>query len=142
MAEQLNVFIENRKGRLGAVARVLADHNINIRAIEIQDRGEFGLVKLIVDDPGRAQKALAEARLACALKPVLAIAIEDQPGGLFRLMQTLGEKGVNVLNAYGFVIESRREAVCCIEVEDAARATAALEGSGFRILADRELYGL
>lgn len=142
MAEQLNVFIENRQGRLGALTRILADHNINIRAIEIQDRGEFGLVKLIVHDPASAQKALAEARLACALKPVLAVAIEDTPGGLFRLTQALGEKGINILDAHGFVVKSRHEAICCIEVEDAARATAALEGSGFRVMTDRELYDL
>jgi len=142
MAEQINIFVENKPGRLKTITRVLAGQNINIRAIEIADRERFGIVKLLVDDPHKGQRVLAENNFACALKKVLAIAIDDRPGGLSRLTETLSDNEININDAYGFVIASKKEAVLCVEVVDYDRATQIIEKNGFRILTDSELYDL
>jgi len=142
MADQLNVFVENKPGRMSAVTRALSDHNVNIRAVVIQDRGDFGLVKMLVDDPSRGQAALKEAGLVCARKTVLAVVVEDEPGGVYRLLEVLRQAGLNLLDAYGFVVESRKTAVFCVEVPDPAKAQAAAEAAGYRLLSDTELYEL
>lgn len=142
MAEQINVFLENKPGRLKAVTRVLSDHNLNLRAIVIQDRGDYGMLKLLADDPPRALAVLTEAGFAAARKEVLAVAIADEPGGFHRLAAGFLEQGINLLDAYAFIVRSGRDAVCCVEVEDAAAARAAAEAGGFRLLTDRELYEL
>lgn len=142
MAEQLNIFVENKPGRLSKITKVLADASINMRAIVIADRETFGIVKILVDNPLKACQALTSAGYACALKKVLAIVIEDQPGGLHNLTTMLSDSDINVLDAYGFVVESRKAAVLCVEVKEYEAAKKIVEGKGLRILNDSELYDL
>ena len=142
MIEQINVFVENKPGRLKKITGILKDSKINMRALEIQDRGEFGIMKLLVDDPGKAQKALADAGLAAALKPVLAVTIDDKPGGLFRLCEFMDGKGINMLDAYGFVVESQKTAIWCFEVQDPAAVEALLAQAGFVLPTAADIYSL
>jgi hypothetical protein len=142
MAEQINVFIENKPGRLTSITKLLSDKDINLRAVVIQDRGDCGIMKMLVDDPQTALLTLNGAGFACAAKNVLAIVIEDKPGGLGRLTQILSENSVNVLDAYGFVVESRKEAVWVVEVGEPDKVKGIVEKNGFRVLTDAELYDL
>jgi len=134
MAKELNVFIENRPGRLRSVAEVLAESKINVRTMTLQDRGEFGLMKLIVDNPGKAQLALADKGFACALKDILAIALKDKPGSFLKLADVFLKNNVNVLDAYGFVIESDKQAVFCVEVKEPDKIKKVLTKAGFEVL--------
>jgi hypothetical protein len=142
MVEQVNVFLENKPGRLKKITGLLKDAGVNIRSVEIQDRNDFGVMKLLVDAPKKAQKALADAGLAAALKPVLAIRVDDRPGGLYRVCEFLEGKGVNVLDAYGFVIESARRAVLCLEVQDPAAVDALLASEGLERLTAADIASL
>ena len=142
MAKQLNVFLENKPGRLAAVLGVLAKSEISVRAITIQDRGDFGIVRCLADMPEKAQILLSEGGFACALKDVLAVVVDDRPGGLQSLAAALQAHGINVLDGYGFVVESSRLAVFCLEVDFPRRIQDILAKEGFRILEDQELYTL
>lgn len=142
MAEQLSVFVDNRPGRLNAITGILRDCLINIRAMTIADHRDYGVAKLLVDDPGLAQRVLAEQGFAAALKPVLAIAIEDRPGGLHELLEILATHQINVLDAYGFVVAPGERAVWCMEVDDPIEATRLLAAHGRYVLADSDLYQL
>ena len=142
MAEQINIFVENKPGRLMHVTRVLLARSINIRAMVIQDRDQFGIMKLLVNDPREALLALQEAGLACALKTVLAVEIDDRPGGLNRLAEVFNDNQVNIQDAYGFVVAPRKTAIWCVEVDAAEETRAVLEKNGFRVLSDAELYEL
>ncbi|HEV56337.1 MAG TPA: acetolactate synthase, partial [Phycisphaerales bacterium] len=94
MAKQLTVFVENRPGRMKSVSDILLENRLNIWAFAIQDRGEFGLMKLIVDRPEQARLALADHGFACALKEVLAVTAPDRPGNLDRLTTALLDSNV------------------------------------------------
>ncbi len=142
MTEQLSVFIDNRPGRLNAVTGILRDQQINIRAMTIADHRDFGVAKLLVSDPTLAQQALAEHGFAVALQPVLAVAIEDRPGGLHDLLEILAAHQINVLDAYGFVVAPGRQAIWCMAVADPAEATRLVAEQGLRVLEDRDLYQL
>jgi hypothetical protein len=142
MAEQLSVFVDNRPGRLNAITGILRDCGINIRAMTIADHRDYGVAKLLVSDPHSAHRALAEQGFAAALKPVLAIMIEDRPGSLHELLEILAARQINVLDAYGFVLAPGERAVWCMEVDDPTEATRLLAAHGLRILADSELYQL
>src|SRR5512136_1263758 len=106
IAYQLSIFAENKPGRLAAVTGILSKEKINIRATTIATSDTFGVINLIVDDPKRAQDVLSKAGMTVNLREVLAVLIEDKPGGLDRLVQILFEEGININNAYGFVLES------------------------------------
>lgn len=144
MAKQLTIFLENRPGRIKSICDVLLANNLNIWAFAIQDRGEFGLVKLVVDKPSQAQLALADQGFACALKDVLAITAQDKPGNLDRLAMTLSQKNVNIKDAYGFVSPGDKQGVCIMEVQntDGVDVAALISQNGFRLLSDEELYEL
>jgi hypothetical protein len=142
MAEQINVFIENKPGRINTVTRILADNKISIRAIVIQDRKDFGVMKMLVSDPHSAQRAISSQGLACAIKTVLAIHIDDTPGGLNRLLDVLSKSSINILDAYGFVVDSGKKAVWCAEVENYETALQAAEKGGFAVIKDTEINEL
>jgi len=144
MAKQLTIFIENRPGRLNAVTESLNKSNIDIRAFTIQDRGDYGLMKLIVDNPNKAYLALADLGLACALKTILAVSVSDKPGNLHKLTTALAEKNINIIDAYGFVLQPNKVGVCCLEIENLQDVPAKkiVEDAGFTVLEDEELYNL
>ena len=139
MAKELNIFLENRPGRLRSVAEVLSQNKINVRTMTLQDRGEFGLMKMIVDKPQDALLALQDKGFACALKDILAIALNDKPGSFLKLADLLLTHRVNVLDAYGFVIESRKQAVFCVEAKEMDSIRKILTKAGFELL-EEELH--
>jgi len=85
--EQISVFSENEPGKIERVTRILAEKEINIRAITIASSNSYGIIKILVNDPPKAYEALKERGLSVALIPVLAVEIEDKPGGLYKIAQ-------------------------------------------------------
>jgi hypothetical protein len=144
MAKQLTIFVENRAGRLKTITDNLRKSNIDIRAFTIQDRGDYGLLKLIVDKPNDAYLALANLGCACALKDILAISVPDQPGNFHRLTSALAEHNINVIDAYGFVLQPHKTGVCCMEIDQPQlmKAQEIVAKAGFTVLQDEELYSL
>lgn len=137
--------MENRPGRMKSISDVLVENSLNIWAFTIQDRGEFGLMKMIVDKPEKAHLILADRGFACVLKDVLAVTAEnDQPGNLDKLTTALLEKGVNIKDAYGFVSPKDRQGVCFMEVENpnGVDIKEVVASDGFKILTGEELYEL
>jgi len=134
IAHQLSIFAENKPGKLAAVTSVLAKAKVSIRATTIATADTFGVINLIVDDPEAAQAALTKAGMMVKLRPVLAVLIDDKPGGLDRLTQLLHKEGINVNNAYGFVLESREKAVFVVDVDLMEKAEKLVEKNGFRTL--------
>ena len=144
MAHQLTIFLENRPGRIQSISKVLVENNMNIWAFTIQDRGEFGLIRMVVDKPKQAQLVLADLGVACAMKEVLAVTAADAPGNLAKLTGSLLAKNVNIKDAYGFVSPTERKGICFLEFEnpDSVDLEETIAGHGFTILNDEELYEL
>lgn len=134
IAQQLSIFAENKPGKLAAVTAILAKEKISIRATVISTSDTFGVISLIVDDPERAQAALTKAGMMVSLRDVLAVLIDDKPGGLDRLTQLLFKEGININNAYGFVLESREKAVFVLDVDQIEKAMKLIEKNGFKTL--------
>lgn len=142
MTKQLNIFVENKPGKLDAIAKVLSDAGVQIIAFTIQNRGDFGLVRLLVGDPEKAAVALNEKGFACAQKDIVAVSVKDKKGNLHRLTSLLLEKNVNMVDTYGFVTSSGGTGICCIEADDLPGVKKILEKGGFKVLGEAELYNL
>lgn len=140
IAHHLSIFAENKPGRLEHITEILAQANINIRAIKISDLGEFGVVKALVDDPDTAYNQLKEWHVSVSKKPIIAVIVEDQPGGLHRVLKLLSQHNINVEDSYGFVLNQR--GILVIEVADVPEVAQMLEHSGLRLLSKEELYAL
>ena len=141
MIKQLSIFIENRPGRLSNVTQILDEKHINIRAFTIQDRGDYGLMKLIVDKPEDARLVLADRGYACALKDVVAVSVPDKPGNLHKLTTIMRENNVNIADVFGFVIRPENIGICCMEIHDSISeiAIAQMEAEGFSFLDTSDL---
>lgn len=134
IAQQISIFAENKPGRLAAVTQVLAKEKINIRATTISTSDTFGVINLLVDDPKRAQKVLTAAGMMVQMRNVLAVELDDKPGGLDRLTQLLYKENINVNNAYGFVVESYERAIFVVDVDQIDKAEKLVEKNGFTTL--------
>lgn len=142
VANQINVFAQNQPGRLERLTEVLLEEGINIRAITISGADDYGVIKLLVDDPGKAYKALQREGFSAFMKEVIALLMDDRPGGLHHVCRVLGESDVNVEDAYGFVFQDRKTAILVVEVEKIAEAEEILGAKGLDFLSDEELYSL
>jgi hypothetical protein len=142
IAYQLSIFAEDKPGKIAHVTSVLAKAKISIRATTISTSDTFGVINLIVDDPKRAEAALTQAGLTVHLRDVLAVLIPDKPGGLDNLMQLLYQEGININNAYGFVLESSKKAVFVVDVDKTEKTEKLLEEKGFQTLDTQALSAM
>ena len=140
MPLQVSVFAENRPGKIERITKVLADRGINIRAVTISDSGDYGIVKLLLDRPAAGCEALTEAGIAASLREIVAVRMKDSPGGLHEVASALSGSGINVEDAYGFIISSKKEAVFVFQVESPLKAEKILAAKGFSMLGEKELY--
>jgi len=134
IAYQLSIFAENKPGRLAKVTGILRKGKINIRAITIATSDVFGVINALVDDPKRARSILESEGLTVSMKEVIAVVLEDKPGGLDRLVQLLFDNGINVENAYGFVLESHKKAIFVIDVDQLEKTQEVLKEAGLETL--------
>lgn len=130
--KQLSVFLENKQGRMCAVADLLAKNHINIRALSLADTSEFGILRLIVDKPEEGKKILTEAGIVVRVTDVLSLTMEDTPGGTLGVLRLLSESGISVEYMYAFAGKSDGKAIMIIQAEDLEAAEGILQRGGFR----------
>jgi hypothetical protein len=132
--KQLSVFVESKAGRVSDVTDVLGRAGVNIRGFAVSDTADYGIVRLVVDDPKRGRDALQDADFAVKVDDVLCIELVDQPGGLAGVLRIVSEAGVNIEYVYSLI-----GAYAIINVADIDRATAMLEGKPVRIMGQEEI---
>ncbi len=140
--KQISVFLENKSGRLAKVTRVLGENSINIRALSIADTTDFGILRLIVNDPDAAFKALKGAGFSVNVTDVIAVEIPDVPGGLAGPLEGLRDAGINIEYLYAFLTRASKAALVVFRVEQIDEAIRVLQDKGVRILDGDEVYGL
>ena len=141
MPHQLSVFAENKPGKIEKVTGILAQYNINIRAITISDAGDYGIIKLLVDKPVEANEALNQNKIAATLKDIVAVKINDNPGSLNSVASALSKNNINVEDAYGFIFKESNAAFI-FQVDNIQKTESILLQAGFEIIDDKGLYFL
>ena len=141
-SEQLSVFLENRAGRLAEVTHTLAEAGVNIRALSLADTSDFGILRLIVDEPYKTVNVAKEAGYVCAVTPVLAVEISDKPGSLVKMLSALGENGINVEYTYAFITRKKDVAYMVFRVNDPEKASRVLVRNQIRPIAQDDLSSL
>ena len=139
MIEQITVFLENAKGRLAALCRVLADADISMHALTVADTADYGVARIIADRPQQAHQVLNDAGFRTSLTKVLAIEVPDHAGGLVALLDVFDSAGINVEYAYCFAVEGGK-AVDVLRIDDYGQAEQLVNSAGFRIMQPTELY--
>ncbi|GBF34567.1 amino acid-binding ACT [Desulfocucumis palustris] len=140
--KQISIFLENKSGRLAKVTSVLGENSINIRALSIADTTDFGILRLIVNDPDKAFNALKEAGFTVTSTDVIAVEVPDRPGGLAGALTVLQEAGINIEYLYAFLQKATNAALVVFRVEQLDEAINALQNNGIRTLEEKEVYSL
>lgn len=136
--KQLSVFLENKPGQLADFTKVLYDHGINMRAMCLADAKDFGILRIIVDDSYDAACFLKEAGYVFSITPVLAVAIEDKPGSLMKILELLGANGVNLEYTYAFTSRKEDLAYMILRVHDNEKAIEVLTKNGLKPICQDE----
>ncbi len=141
--KQLSVFMENRPGALYALTSVLAQHQVDMRALSLAETKDFGIVRIIVDRLYEATTALRDAGYIHSITPVLGVAIPDVPGGLNRVLQVLTDENINVEYMYAFLGGKNSDhAYMIFRVDDIDGSTAALAARGIRAVDQDEIISI
>lgn len=136
--KQISLFAENKPGRLAKIAESMGKAKVNIRAFTIAEAGDFGVVRMVVDDPDKAYKTLQGQGFAVSETEVIAVEMEDVPGGLFKIANTLGKSNVNIDYAYAFVTRSDL-ALLILRVDDIVKAKKVLKDAKVRLVSDEDI---
>lgn len=141
---QLSVFVENSPGALARITSVLAENNIDIRAMSLAETQNFGVLRLIVNNPTRAGEALEKNNIVFHFTNVVAAAIPDEPGGLSRVLSVLSDAGINITYMYAFIAVSGHYATVVLRISSAQRKHAAevLDAAGVRIFSQEDICRL
>ena len=142
--QQISIFLENKSGRLSEVTRILGDNGINIRALSLADTTDFGILRLIVNDTEKASDVLKKNGFTVGKTEVIAVEVEDRPGGLARILEVLNKETINVEYIYAFVERSRNNAVIIFRFDDQNidRAITLLKDAGIAVLKGENVYSL
>lgn len=137
--KQISVFVENKFGRMAEILNALAEKSIDISALSLADTSEFGILRLIVDKPELAVEVLKDEGVIVKLSDVLAIAVDDTPGGLSKALNVLTEANVVIEYMYAFIGKADGKAMTVIRVDDEPKAIDALKNGGVALLTTEDI---
>ena len=142
LTKQVSVFLENKSGRLLDVCQTIVQARINIRALCIADTSDFGILRLIVDEPDRALATLQQQGFSVGETSVLAVQVPDQPGGLSGVLENLRQHEINVEYMYAFVTPVEGRAVVVLRVGDdqLEQVVEALDAAGVVVMPAQDVY--
>jgi hypothetical protein len=140
--EQIAVFLENKSGRLAEITSILAENDINIRALSVADTADFGILRLIVDKVEKAKAALKQNGFTVGKTTVIAVEVPDRTGGLASVLKVVEMAGLNVEYMYAFVNKTGEDAVLIFRFDEIDKAIETLQASGFTILTGEQICAL
>lgn len=139
---QLSIFLENQPGHLATPCAILAAAGINILTLTLADTQRFGILRLILKEWEEARRILEARDFVVKITEVVAVQVEDQPGGLRKLLEIVESAGVNIEYMYAFTVRTGGKAVMVFRLDDTDKGIAALIQAGVSLLKAEELYRL
>ncbi|MCR5370590.1 MAG: ACT domain-containing protein [Clostridium sp.] len=140
--KQISVFLENKPGSLAEFTNLLQKKHIDMVALSVAEAEDFGIARLLVNDVLETVNTLKDNGYVCSLTPVLAVEIEDKPGALVRVLDLLGDAGINLEYMYAFLTRKADKAFMVLRVADNEQAIKILTSAGIRPLCQDDLVKL
>lgn len=140
--EQLSIFLENKKGSLYKALDVLSEGNVNIRALYLADTSNFGILRVVVNNPKKGQELLEKNNFIVKTTNVIAIELDDNPGGLASALKILKNNDINLDYLYAFTHEKVNKAILFLHNEDIGLLISILKENKIVIVPSNEVYNL
>ncbi|MBQ3612026.1 MAG: ACT domain-containing protein [Firmicutes bacterium] len=139
LVKQVSIFVENTTGRLADVTRILADAGIDLKAATIADAADFGILRCIVEDADAAKKILNEKGFNASVSEVIAVSLDNKPGGFHRVLQILADEKVGVKYIYSTIKSAEGEAVIMMKAADNDKAIEVLKANDVKLVSINEV---
>ncbi len=140
--KQISVFMENRPGRLAEITKILSENSVDIRAINIADTTDFGILRMIVDDEEKAEKVLRGNNMTANISDVIAISISDSVGAFSNVIELLKDKNISIEYIYSFIGEKSSKAVIVLKKSDLDLSINVLRENGVNVLSKEDVNNL
>lgn len=138
--QQLSVFLENKPGQLKDMCDLLAESGINISTLMLADTREFGILRLLIRDWEKAKQVLEKGGFAVRTTEVLALEVQDKPGGLADLLKPVESANLNIEYMYAFASSPSSKAVMILRFSDPDKALEVLKAAGINLIGSVELF--
>ena len=138
--KQISIFIENKKGSLAEVTEFIAKNNINLKALSIADTQDFGILRIITDDPDGARQMLKNEGYTVTATSVLAVALTDAPGSMAAILDVLSKADVSVEYTYAFMSSLSGKAYMIFRVDNNDKASKALVDAGISVINQEDIF--
>ena len=133
MIKQISVFLENRVGQLSAITGLLAQSGIDLRALNIAETSDYGILRVIPNDPAKALSILKESGFIASCTDVASAAVPDEPGGLHRLLDILARNSIDIEYMYSIFTMRENTASMVFRVADPGTLEKLLGGAGIEV---------
>ena len=130
---QISVFVENKGGELAQITDFLYKHNVNLRALSIADTAEFGILRIIVENPEETLSLLKNEGFTCTITDMIAVHMKDEPGSMAKIIRALADNNIFVEYAYAFPTEQKGHAILIFRVDNNAAAEYVLASTSFEL---------
>lgn len=137
--KQLSIFVENKQGSLHEITDTLAVAGINLRSMCVADTSNYGIVRIIADDPDKAKSLLDQQGQAANVRLVNAFAVPDQPGGLASVLRILEGNGVNIDYMYALITSESGKAYSVMRTGNTEETDRILTENGIELLDESKL---
>ena len=140
--KQLSIFLQNRMGSLSKPLEVLSNAGVNIRAMCMADTSEFGILRLVVDNPEKGKDALEENNFLVKITDIIGVEMNDTPGGLTAVLKIIKENEIDLEYLYAFTHEKEGKAILLLHADDLEKLISALQAKDIVIVPSEEVYNL
>ena len=137
--QQISVFVENKPGNLSELTSFLAGNNINLRALEVADASDYGIIRIIVDDPYTTLTTLKDNEWICNMTEVIGVKFPDEPGSMAKTMKILADADISVEYCYAFLAKKSDDALMIFRVEDNKKVASLLKENGIKLIKQDDL---
>ena len=140
--KQLSIFLQNRMGSLSKPLEVLSDADVNIKALCMADTSEFGILRLVVDNPEKGKAALEENNFLVKITDIVGVEMNDTPGGLTTVLKVIKDNDIDLEYLYAFTHEKVGKAILLLHAEDIDKLISILNDNNIKTVPSDEVYSL
>ncbi|MBE6510840.1 MAG: acetolactate synthase [Methanobrevibacter millerae] len=140
--KQLSIFLQNKMGSLAKPLDVLTVADVNIRAMCMADTSEFGILRLVVDDPEKGKKALEQNNFLVKMTEIIGVEMNDTPGGLTSVLKTIRDNNIDLEYLYAFTHDKADKAILLLHADDIDKLIEVLQNNNITIVPSEEVYNL
>ena len=137
--KQISVFLENKSGQIAEITALLAEKNIDLRAISIAETSDYGVLRMITDDADRSVSILLEAGHIVSMTPVTVVAVEDRPAGLSGLLSIIASSDISIDYMYSLFTKQAGIAYMVFRMSSGGKFASLLNEHGMRGITAEEL---